>query len=471
LEVQVPNVVPAYDRVGLRRSWQDDEEAIIDPTTANPPNNETICLMNWMRCDLDANVSSDHFVGLFLHRNVTGHAVAMLRNGDAFNMGSYNAAWQYFNVAIPDTNDHLWCVVVDRDNTQLEAWLDGVKVESAALTQDPDLTAALKHTFNNSTAEEYSDITWRGITMTFANGSTPSNANLALAFKGMRDPNYSGLHPILSTAKGSYYSDYSPGEGIYGANTVTDNGDNGDDLTYQGGDTFQVIRTRARTPVRIPQKSYYGLTDNYLATLISVDFGFAVQPVIIRAVMGDCRIRRTGTQETIVFTDTGATDYMRLMTLSGATYVRMRSSGANKTCILDSEQPDGGDLWIICNGTDVDYYWSGVHIFDDTLAAALDLSGTCTITMDGEGGACCRLAAWNPATVPGTLVAEIQECAMNPELDPASLTNKLVDFPIRSDLVAAGGSTIANQGTGGGTLSLSAIRSTSCKEIFVGHDP
>lgn len=109
------------------------------------------------------------------------------------------------------------------------------------------------------------------------------------------------------------------------------------------------------------------------------------------------------------------------------------------------------------------------------LAAALDLTGNSATYIKyatGDRADVCRIAAWNPATVPATLLDEIRACVCDPENDPPSLTNKLVDFPLHSGLLPLGTeTTVANQGTGGGTLTLSAARSTSCEVMLQGHNP
>ena len=123
----------------------------------------------------------------------------------------------------------------------------------------------------------------------------------------------------------------------------------------------------------------------------------------------------------------------------------------------------------MCNGTTVTIYLNGQPGRSITLARAVDLTGTCRHEIDGDANDNCRFAAWNPASVPASLLDEIRACVMNPEKDPPSLSNKRVDFPLNeTTLPLATSTTVANQGSGGGTLTLSAQRSVSTKVMFSG---
>jgi len=356
---------------------------------------------------------------------------------------------------------HHFAFLLDRDNSLMSAWVDGTLVQSDALVRDPSLAAG-STAYWTGTGENHATnyIFYRGRMMSFANGSTPTAADLTEAFEYERHPE-STIHPTLLSAVGSINSEYLFGEGVYGATTITDVGSvGGYNLTWAGGVTVEDVRVRAKTPVRKPVENLYTMTSGYTATTGAVDFGFAVQPVIAR--INFDKISGLGSQD-IGIIDAGATDYVYLETVAGVRRLNVKGQMLN----LDTDQArKGGDLWIVCSGTDCKVYLGAQHIGTLTLGSALDLSGNCVLGTDGRTH-CCRVAAWNPATVPANLLDEIRACVMNPEIDPASLTNKRVDFPLNeTTLPLATSTTVANAGTGGGTLTLSAQRSTSCKVMY-----
>jgi len=425
------------DRFGFRRSYQGAEWAQCSPATSIP-----------------ANVT---------------------RSDDTLKLGVNDGGWQTHDIPIPDSGDHLWCVVVDRDNTLLDAYLDGTLVGTTALTNDPDLLDDNQIQLNNSTGganSSFSNTDWRGVILTFAAGSTPTQAELAEAFRAMRDPHYPGLHPTLSAAAGSVYNDYQLGDGEHDETDIEDVGTTGDDLTIQGGLTIRQIRERCLVPKAIPRRTWYSPQAGATATTGAHDFGVTGTAVIMRVILGD--MHHIGASPTLMSLDSGGGDLIKIYVWSGVQRVFATNGGAGpSTMAVEGDMLRGGDLWIVKLSSTVYYYWNGQYIHRNTQAGGpIDLSGNLTLALDSDGGRISRVAVWSPSAVPGTFLDEIRGCCMNPESDPPSLTDKRIDFPLHSGILTAAGSTdVANQGAGGGTLVLSAGRDTSCVEAFHGMDP
>jgi len=454
------------DRLGFRRTRQGSEHALATGTAI--PNNESILVLNWMRCDL-GGTSTDHYIGVGPSETVGGERVSILRNGDDLKLGCNDGGWQQVTVPIPDSGDHLWGILVDRDGTLLDIYLDGTLVSSAALTNDPDLSANNQIQLNNSTGGANSRIAWtgwRGLIQTFANGSTPSQADMSEALKAMCSPD-SAVHSTISSAVGSVYNDWNLGEGIYGATTITDNGTSSDDFTIQGGLTIEDISIRAMTPVRRPVQDWYTYLKDEGGAGAVRDYGLAVQPVVMRAHVTDLYNHSAG-QTIINFSDNSPNNYIRLRTSAGVLeWELVANGGAQQVLPLEGDQFDGGDWFIVCNGTDVKIYLNGQHIGTLTLTDSLDFSGNCLYQDNNGNGTACRHAIWNPASIPVTMEEEIRACVMDMDVDPPSLGTPLVDFPLNATtLPLATTSVMVNQGSGGGAYVLSGQRQNVTRLLF-----
>jgi len=241
---------------------------------------------------------------------------------------------------------------------------------------------------------------------------------------------------------------------LYGATTVVNHGTGGD-LTIGGGLAIEAVRTRAEmVSPKITERSFFSLKGNYSGSTGVHDFGFhASDPVIIRMMTGAFKGLPTVAGPGIEAATSG--DRVRHRLDGSAQRLQSKAAGTQVNMYMDPTQRGrGGDLWVICNGTTHDYYWSGQHVFRDTsFGAAIDLSGDCTVTLDGRCQ-CCRMAVWQMSTVPGDLVQELRDCCMDVESDPPSLGTPALDFPLRDGVIS--GTSVPNQGSGGGTLTLSS---------------
>jgi len=464
------------DCLGLQRSWKGTEWAQKAGSTAIP-NNETIVVLNWARHKLTATgMGSKRYVGVGPCESVGGERASVMRQDDTLYLGAYGAAWQQLPVAIPDESDHLWALVIDRDNGQLEAWLDSAKANSAALTQDPDLTANNQIQLNDSTGDVYSDTHWAGAVFSLTPGATPTQAQWAEILGWMADPE-NGVHPLLEAAIGTHDALWRYGEGIYGATTIENERNPGtDDLTLQGGLKVEDIRTRCMVPVRQTEKTFYNVEPGYTATTPATGFGFtASDPIVVRFMPGDLRGMGYG-GHTLLYLVNAAWSHRFMITGNSSpdqVSLRIVTAGVHDFVALKGDQLEGGDIWMTADGTAREFLLNGQEIGEATAAGAVNLSGNCTAGMNPVHGPSlgCMVRAWQMSSLPATLKDEIRECVMNPEKDPPSLTGKRVDFPLRSDLLGAGDAWFNNQGLGGGIMNLSAARSTSCREFIAGWNP
>jgi len=241
---------------------------------------------------------------------------------------------------------------------------------------------------------------------------------------------------------------------LYGATTVVNHGTGGD-LTIGGGLKIQDARTIAeRVAQPLPSRNWYTLNPATSGSTGAHDFGFhASNPVIARMLTGQFHDMPTVAGPGIEAATSG--DRIRHRVDGSARRIQSKASRTPVNMYLDPDQKArGGDIWVVCNGTVHDYYIDGQRVFtDNTFGVDLNLSGNCTLTLDGRRE-CCRMAVWQMSSVPASLEQEIMDCCMDPERDPPSLTGKIVDFPLCDGILT--GATVANQGTGGGTLTLTS---------------
>lgn len=456
------------DRLGLRRAWNANTYAIDLGASPAIPNNETAVVLNWARHDLGALVATDHFVGAMAWRTGTGESVVQIRLRDTISFATYDAAWQRITTGIPG-GDHLFATICDRDNVKLEGWIDGSRVDSVALAQNPDLSAGMCYQINNSTGQLYSDTLWRCAILSLAPGRTLTQAQWSEVLRYMADPD-APMHPLLTAALGTVYCNYWPGRGVSGSTTVYDTGAAANDLLLSA--QVQTVRTRARTPWRRPRRTYYGPKAGEGGASQSTDYDMlAGQPVVARFIVHDLSLV---TPNVVVGIDnTAGTNYLEISNTAGVMAVRAKcAGGAIQALPLVGDQLQGGDFWIVCDGVVGAVYLNAQRIGTLALTAALDLSGDNHYQVVGIGGVTSRGAIWNPATVPATFEQEIRDCVCNPESDPPSLTRKQHDWPWSSltlPLVTSSG--FANQGAGGHLFACSGQRQNVAKVMLTGMNP
>jgi hypothetical protein len=454
-----------------------DRLGALHPRAANPwarnstystiPANETIVLLNWLELT-EPPYTDDPAIGIWLFTdNPTVDLLyvnATAAGGQIFFQSTHDGGSNTLSMGNP-IGPQFFALVLDRDNTNLEAWVNGVEEDTTALTQDPDFaTACQAYLFGGS---KYQQICWRGIILSLTNGSTPTQAQWADILTYHKDPD-APLHPILTAAKGSVYSDYYCGEGLDSATTLEDQGDESKDLTWQAAQTCEDARYRTQTPRRNTRRSFYSLKPGYTATTGNVDFGFSA--LIADEVRFLFDGMAPGNHVGAELTNAAGTHYVKVERSGGVPRIAVRAGGAVVAKNLSDDQfLNGGDITVGCIGSTAYVCISGQLVAELAMGASMDLSGNCVVNMDGDS-TCCLVEGYNEFTTPGNFCDYICCTVQDPERTLLNLSTPLVSFPIRSDLVAAGGTTVANQGSGGGTLTLSAQRSTSCEIVRTGYD-
>jgi hypothetical protein len=366
--------------------------------------------------------------------------------------------------------DHLLVGICDRDNTKLEGWVDNARMISSALTSDPDLSGSCRnYMFYNNAAARYVDgAIYRTILLSLTNGSTPTQAEWTEILGYMRNPD-APLHPLLVAAKGTVYSDYYCGEGLDGSATLEDQGDSGDDLTWQG-ENCEDVRYRAQVPRRKPRRTFYSLTPSYTAGTGNVDFGFSGFISVEFRVLFD----KMGHDDHVgvEITNAAGTHYIRVERSGGVPRIAARAGGAVVTMNLSDDQlENGGDIAVGAISTTAHICLNGQLIGQLAMGASLNLSGDCQVNFDGDSR-CTLIQVYEAFTTPGNFCDLICCTVQDPERTLLNMGTPLVDFPLNSDkLPLATSTTVSNSGSGGGTLTLSAQRSTSCMEVRTGYDP
>ena len=448
------------DRLGMRH-----------PRAANPwarnsayttiPADESILLFNWL--DLSSPpYTGDPALGLWLFSDNPTIDFLYLNAAEVAGKvywTAIHAGGSHNRDLGAITGEHFFVGILDRDNGNLEMWIDSVKADTIPLTHDPDFTTACQISLFGGSA--YEQTCWKASAMSLANGATPTQAELASILKYMSNPD-APLHPQLLAALGSVYSLYYPGEGNATSTSITDDGLEGKNLTIQAGQTVASGRVKKHIPYAKPSYTYFGLQDGYTATTGNVDFGFsAIEPVEFRALLGPIG----PTNHTAVeIRNQAGTHYIKVERASGTARVSIRAGGVVQNYNLtDDEIANPKDLAIACIASNAYICISGQRIAQLAMGATLNLSGNCQVNLNGASQ-CCYVEAHNTFTTFGDF-CELICCSatMDPErIMPNLETTPRIRLPIHSGLVAAGDNTLANQGTGGGTLTLSAVRSTSC---------
>jgi hypothetical protein len=455
------------DRLGAIHPIGSARRALLTPSTSIPAN-ETIVIFNWLRLDPPPYVG-DPAIGLFLFSDNPTVDFLYVEANTALGQLKFNfmlnSVTQSLNAGAP-VGDHCLVQVLDRDNTQAEAWIDGVKVNSAALTSDPNFATHVgTYLFGTGVgAVQYTQTCWRSIVLSLSNGSTPTQAQWTDILTNMQNPD-TALHPLLDAAKGTVYADYYCGEGLDGSAVLEDQGDTGDDLAWQGGETADDVRARAQSPRRATRNNFYSLKPGYTAGTGNVDFGFSglplIEPVEFRALFDGLHpTNHIGVE----LKNAAGTDYIRIERASGVPRIAARSGGAVVAMNLSEDQfINGGDIAILSAASNVYICINGQLVGQINTGATMDLSGNCQVNMDGES-TCCLFQAYNRLTADVDFCDYVCCVVQQPERILPNLSDPLIDFRIDSErLPLATSTTVANLGTGGGTLTLTAQRSTSCE--------
>lgn len=466
----IPFVPEGKDRLGARVIRGSVRWAVSDAVTLIP-NDETIAIFNWLYFSAREVLENARYIGLRYY-NADPEELCLIGTGtDQLKWRFYNTADQPLYTDYVAGADALYVQVVDRDNVRAQAWIDGVLNADEALIQDPNFSSSNMGRIGDGVSAPCNYRMWRGLAVSLKNGETPTEDEWSELMRCMRNPD-APLDPDLVARIGSFYSEYRPGEGPYGSATVVDIGTNLDDLAWQGGETVEDLRVRCRAPVRRTKKTFYTLIPGSTATTGATAFGFAPQPVVLRVMLGDMTFLEGGAY-TIAMLNLAGTDYIYVRR-TGTRLVQLlvRANNVLRTLgELVGDQLSGGDLYVVVNGTDIRGHFGGQCVFQDTHTETLDISGSPVVSLDGRSQSC-RVAAWNPPTVPGTLEAEIRQCCMNPEMDPRSLElYRKVNFSLDSDHLVNPGDTDVVNDWGPGTLVLSAGRDIACAEMIRGTSP
>jgi hypothetical protein len=219
------------------------------------------------------------------------------------------------------------------------------------------------------------------------------------------------------------------------------------------------------------RRTWYAPKGTNTGTTGAHDFGFVPGPIVIRCLFGDVAHLAVSSGSQI----TGAADWVVMPYTSPPTVPRLvarASDGSSYVINLSADQyKNGEDLFVIIDGTSVKYLLGGHRIASGATVVPISFAGNLTVFVDGRGPGS-RVAAWNPSSISSTLEAEIAACVNDPESDPASLTNKRIDYKLDSEHLPLPTSTdVVNDGLGGWTLVLGAGRDTSCKVVQQGYSP
>ena len=460
------------DRLGCR-SVNGGGHRQANTSISNPiPDEEHVLMEAWVTVQDETVPASAAVIQMFYESGATEFRFRLGPLGLSARIDGGGVVEKY--VGHMPVGDHHLAMLIDRTAELLRIFVDGIQVDSAdisGLTISFDAATLLYFVIQLSGTTEYNWVFWRMAVTSLT--ALPENLDdLMLGRVHPEAPMADDLVDVL----GAFGSTWRHGEGVYGSATIEDVGvkNSGIDLTQAGGGTVDTYRVRARTPQPVPELTWYTLTPGYTATTAATDFGFLFRPTVSRWMLGDLHCLPTAT--TIAYFNTLGPNRLQIRSaVAGGVEIVVRSGGVEKTCPVLGDQLDGGDFWIATSALDAYIYIGGQYVhYEGALAGGgLDLSGAITFGLIASSkGQCCRVAAWNPATVPTTLEDEIARCVMDPAHDPPSLGTPLVDFPLNSELLPLGTeTTLLNQGSGGGTLTFSAQRSTSCEEMIVGYNP
>jgi len=464
------------DRLGARKMTSNTYNAQNLGVTAIPAT-ESVILVNWVRFNAPSMVLSE--VGLRLDKGGTDAIAIQGSVADPTRVAFlvFSGVAQYVYAPFVSGADACYALVLDRDHNVVGAYLDGTPVDSAAIANDPDLTAVLRAYFM-ANAAGVDQTVWRSAVLSIATGACPAAADLGALLKGWVNPD-APIPAALYALKGSSYKDYRPGQLVLFPSDayVEDSGDDGDDLQWQGGVNNSDIRARSQCSLVRPRYTWYGMKPGYDADTGVRDFGGVAGPVVARAVVratkqsgsGFLYLIQAGGEAIVI-----DCAYIHGLTLSpfddgGAAFVHIvgaRGYGLSTTDILDlvyvqHDSPIGSTTELFVNGNLIHSSALGT--------GALSLAGDFRVAMYGShGGQCCRFEVWQPAAIPADYIDRIRAGVRNVEAD-LDFGTPIIDFPLNSDTMPLGTETVlANQGLGGGTMTLSAARSTSCKIMIAG---
>ena len=438
------------------------------------PNDESIVLAQWVEF-LEPFASTNVYFPFYFRDATAQEAFFCYGTSSQFRVRSLHGGsiGEGDLVSVPwKARDVVLLSVLDRKNTKLELWRDGVRQAQNNITQDPDLSGgSLRLSLHTAGgAMDTGWVTWKAVLLSLKSGEMFTADEWHDIMHAIRDPGVD-VEEFLEDYIGTVSSCWRPGEGVYGGSTITDEGKTGKDLTWSGV-TFEDVRVRKRVPISRTKSTLYAHKPGYSATTGSVDFGLAVQPVVARIFFGQLKHKGSG-QDCVRIRNAAGSHVAGLFDSATAPSLSTREPTTPWTnSPLDQQQIEGGDGWIVADGTSVIFYLCGQAIRSATLGEVLNFAGDCVVDFDGDYGDYCRIALWNPATVPATLLDEIRACVMNPEIDPPCLmTSRKVNFSLNSEKMPLGTETTVDNDWGPGTLTISAQRSTSCEPMITGYDP
>jgi hypothetical protein len=459
------------DRLGARLALSKAQG-----TVTNIPADESIILINWCRFhELDFS-TGNRYVGFHFYRTSGGNNFITLRTtGDQVAVEVWkNGTLQTLLASVPVVleRDHMIAIVLDRDNTKAHIWLDNDWLKTdITITQDPDLTA------NNLVRCHLDSVgtpiitSWRGSAISIQSGKMLSADALAPLLSVMWNSDELWAWQLVNVV-GSFYSDYRPGEGLYGSGTVTDTGTNEDDLAWQGGVTTEDVRVRAPVPIATPDNTFFTLQPGYDAVLGATDYDLDTSdPIVVRWIRGSLTVVG-GTQNYIRITSDSDNALAVEPRLSDIPGMDARGNGGSwQTMPFAGDQFwDLHDSWFIVDGTEVKIFMGGQHVDTLTLTGPFEATSLTSVRFDGHGGFV-RAALWNPPTIPSSLEQEIRDCCMNLEKDPASLKEwRKINYSLDVLHLATPTSTNVANDWGPGTLVISDDRDVACIPAVEGAD-
>lgn len=477
------NPVPAVrDRIG-GRDYSTAAMSAVGIGVTPIPANESIVLINWYRGHERTTLHADGGLRMYgaadalLTQGIGGHETEM--GAMIFKVWATSQYAPYSFEA-----DACMATVLNRDDGLWWTFLDGVLTDTGALTRDPDLATSLDLEFGN-VLNEWEATYWRGAILSIAPGACPDVTGMGAMLSTMVDPQ-APFSPGLRALKGTRYSDYSPGEGVYDLNHIVDNGDSGDDLTWQLGAKVNDYRVAASTPTRPVIRTWYGVQPGGTAITDWAggghDYGGGAAPIVLRAFVkathriggagGFLYVSKIGGGSigfdvathhglTVSPVPPGVAGYVHMVGMNG--YSRhLASIQSHSTDLLDVVYVQYG----YASGSVTQLVVNGNVIHEAHIDGDFSMAGNLYVYMDGRQGLCPRVTLWQPATMPTDILSRLRSCVMDIEHDP-DLGTPILDYPLHDGILTAAGTTdIPNQGSGGDTLTLASGRDTDCRVIL-----
>jgi len=446
------------------------------------PNGEAIVFLHWFHIFDPEKMSAGEYIPFRIRDSVTPD-----ESVNAYTYPGGGVRWWAEHTGTSKYGDPVMftrggeffhAFVFDRDNGVMEVWRDGRLMMQNPLSQDPDLSGTNWVYFNTAGgAIDCQMHHWRASLLTLEAGAVPTEGQWGDWLRGMMDPQ-TPLHAKIRERVGTRYSDWNWGEGVEGSATIIDHGDSGQNMTWQGGLDCDNVRVPRRVPLPSVRRSWYSCIPGTTAGTGIDDLGFVGgKPVIARVLFPPSHIVPGGGAHSMAsITGNSSDDFLywrQTSTPALAAYAKAAGGLAPLQALFQDQYEWWGDLYFICEGTNVKLILNGHHIGDLTIDAAIDFEGANSVCGFNGNGPCIRQAYWEVDEVPDELEDEIIACLRNPEIDPLCLGDPLLDFPWRSDLFPLGTETsLANQGTAPGvSMGLSGQFQNITKRMITGYDP